>query len=217
MTMPEPVIEEIMPELAEALETALVQAEAEGPLSRRFKPGKPYSQYLAAMEAKFANRIRKTAGENQYGWKSEQAMKEADFITNRFGVEPKIHRGSTVAVWEDLSDALPKVMVTDRQHMHVLPYPHYDIVNVAYSITIPPKIIKCLHRITSCATYMPDREALWISTESWAVAMVIAAVLRAFVEGHLTVHDARDSIWMLRDQIKQIPELLDAQEQYALS
>jgi hypothetical protein len=202
------IVEELPAELAASLEQALVQAKKQGPLSRRFNLDKPYGQYLAEMEEQFAGEFEKKGG-NRF-------QEQVDAITTRFGIEPTSSDKFGV-IWKDSLGGLPVVMVSNRQDMHVLPHPHYDVVNIAYPLTVPPKMVEKLHHITTCATYVPDKEQLWISTDSWADAMIIAATLRAYVDGHTQIHDARDSIEMLKKKIRKIPSLLDAQENYVFA
>lgn len=147
-------------------------------------------------------------------WNNSKAISELDRISKRHG-DPNSLRSEAggVAIWKDFKEFV-KLCVHDTSHVHLYPWPHFDVVHMTIDLSLDEKQQRKLHKISQALDYNSSEGSVVIRTDSWESAVGLAVLLYRFSRGKCAPHECRHMVIHWADRARLDNEFLKVLERY---
>ncbi len=158
--------------------------------------------------------FRSPANKLDVNWNNARAIEQLDKISERLGKPESIRSDANgMALWESYRE-FEKLKIHDNSHVHLYPWPHFDIVCMSIKIDLDEKQQRKLAKISQALSYDSADDILHIRTDSFESAVGLAVIVKRFARGRVRPHEARHLMVLWADQAKEDPELLEALATY---
>lgn len=147
-------------------------------------------------------------------WNNARAIEQLDKISERLGKPEDIRSDPNgMAIWRNFNE-FEKLKIHDNSHVHLYPWPHFDIVCMSIKIDLDEKEQRKLSKISQAFSYDEADGVLHIRTDSFESAVGLAVIVKRLARGRIKPHEARHLMVLWADQAKEIPDLLEALTTY---